>query len=673
MPVYLLSLFRFAPPGFLLFLYIVLAACHNTPQPASATGGNTATTAYHQQLDTIRRTGEDSIIAPQVRALYSHTAPALHNAVFPATIKTLGTILLFHTSADAGILPFYRGLYAEPALNDKNRATAGIKLANYFAHIAHNPDSAGFYLQYATKHPEALDDTLSLRMNDITAQQCQLRGQMKEAVSSLYREITLAEKLHDSISVSGAYINLANVYRGMGDFSKAMELRKKGLAYFQQRGDETSAATAIGGLAADFLNAEQVDSARMYFLEAEILFKKGIQSPVAEYYLYISKAGMYIKLKKYDSSVLYFDKAKAMLPLFNNPSQEQEFNITSAIAYTHLRNMKQEASVIQSYIPQMLADSNYHDAANAYYSLYNIALTQTGSNSALDYYLSYDSVRTILTDLKNRDFAAEMESKYESQQKSLKILTQEKELGQKRALNWILMLSVLGTVLLASALVARLQLQRSRREARLQQQFTRGLLKNTEEERGRIAVELHDGISHELLLLKNKLHQDVTVAEEQINSIINDIRMLSRNLHPAMLDKIGLKLSIEHLCEQLVNGGKLFVSAGIDYSKQLPPDDELQLYRLIQESLNNVIKYADAHAAKVTIHPEDGQLLVTVMDNGKGFDVTGQLQSGHAFGLHSMIERGRALGGKTTINSSLQGTTIHLEIPLNNGNSNHSR
>lgn len=649
-------------------------SCHNAGKREAA-GNAAAVAAFRQQLERIKATGEDSLVSAEVRALYGHAAPAIHNEVFPNTIEALGKILIFHTNADPGILPFYRNLYTEAALNHKNRAMAGIKLASYFAHIAQDPDSAGFYLQYAGQHPEVVGDTLEMKIASITAQICQLRGQTKEATEKLYRSIVLAEKLHDSITSAGGNINLANIYRSMQDYPNSIRFRKKALDYFRQKGDNASIANAAGGLGADYTDVGQIDSARVYYLEAEELFNKGAHSPVAQYYLYISKAGMYVTLEKFDSSVLYFDKAKAMLPLFNDPSQKQIFNITSAIAYTHLRDMHREAAEIRSYIPQLMADSDYQHAAAAYYSLYNIALTQepAAQGTALGYYQLYDSVKAILSDRKNREYAAEMESKYESQQKNLKILTQQKELGRKRALNWILALSVLGLVLLAGILIARQQLLRSRREASMQQQFTRRLLKNTEEERGRIAGELHDGISHELLSLKNKLPLDVAGAEAKINSIISDVRMLSRNLHPVMLDKIGLKYSVEHLCEQMMAGEKLFASAEIDYDHQLPPADELQLYRIIQESLSNVLKYADAHAAKVTIHPKDSGLLVTVEDNGKGFDVSEQLQSVRAFGLHSMIQRGKALGGRTTITSSAQGTTIHLEIPLKNGHRNYSR
>ena len=206
--------------------------------------------------------------------------------------------------------------------------------------------------------------------------------------------------------------------------------------------------------------------------------------------------------------------------------------------------------------------------------------------------------------------------------------------------------------------------RRQKREELLRAQFTGQLLQNIEQERGRIAGELHDGISHDLLTLKNSLRNGIDLSEEKIDRIINDIRQISRNLHPVMLDKIGLKPSIETLAERYMRDEQLFVTTEINYEKQLAPGGELQLYRIIQEALTNIEKYAYAHAAQIVVEAQGQLLLVSIKDNGKGFDVPETLSNGYAFGLHSIIERSKALGGKASISSGDSGTTIHIEIPL---------
>ena len=105
------------------------------------------------------------------------------------------------------------------------------------------------------------------------------------------------------------------------------------------------------------------------------------------------------------------------------------------------------------------------------------------------------------------------------------------------------------------------------------------------------------------------------------------------------------------------------VTTDIDYQDTLATSDELQLYRIIQEALSNAIKYANAHAAKITLQATKQQLLLDVRDNGKGFDVEKTLNSGKAFGLHNIIERARVVGGTTHFQSSSKGTVISIVIP----------
>ncbi len=195
--------------------------------------------------------------------------------------------------------------------------------------------------------------------------------------------------------------------------------------------------------------------------------------------------------------------------------------------------------------------------------------------------------------------------------------------------------------------------------------FTKQLLESTEVERKRIATDLHDSISHELLNLKSIFKQDLSVVNSKIDSIINDIRGISRNLHPVMFDKIGLVPNIEQLVERMQIQNNFLVSTEIDYKGTLSSADELQIYRIIQEALTNIIKYSEAHAAKITILEGNSKIDIEIKDNGKGFNVKETLNGGKAFGLHNIIERSRVIGGKAEIQSSADGTIININITKN--------
>ncbi len=264
---------------------------------------------------------------------------------------------------------------------------------------------------------------------------------------------------------------------------------------------------------------------------------------------------------------------------------------------------------------------------------------------------------------------AEEAKKLQSAQ--LNQLSLEKEIQQqnleKKSIYIGLLLATLISAFLTGLTWLLWQRQKKiKKDILLQQHFTQQLFENTEEERSRIARDLHDGISHELLTLKRDFvrEADKLKASAKIEQIINDIRMISRNLHPVMLESIGLKIGLETLCEQFMQSDNLFISYDIDYTTALPKLTELQIFRIVQESLTNTLKYANANAGKITISMQSGKLLLKIQDNGKGFDVKKVMQSGNAFGLNSIYQRSKGIGGTANIHSSPTGTIIQVEIPI---------
>ncbi|TDO22507.1 sensor histidine kinase [Pedobacter duraquae] len=196
--------------------------------------------------------------------------------------------------------------------------------------------------------------------------------------------------------------------------------------------------------------------------------------------------------------------------------------------------------------------------------------------------------------------------------------------------------------------------------------FTEKLFENSEKERKRIAADLHDGVTHELLALKSGL-QDKPELKIQVDRIINEIRSVCRDLHPVLFKKVGLLLSLEQMTERMIHVHGLQLIIDSDYGESLPTGVELQIYRILQEALSNTIKYADALHARIEIKEHPNKLSVLIEDDGKGFNVEHQLQQGDAFGLHNILERSKVCGGEARITSSPKGTKINIQIPKTHG------
>ncbi len=217
------------------------------------------------------------------------------------------------------------------------------------------------------------------------------------------------------------------------------------------------------------------------------------------------------------------------------------------------------------------------------------------------------------------------------------------------------------------------------------------LIRAQEEERRRIARELHDETSQSLtsLAIGLKMVEDskslaevrerVTELRALVGTVLDEIHDLSLALRPSALDDLGLKAAVERFALECARktGIKIdFQSFGID-GLRLSPEIEITIYRVIQEALTNVLRHAQASEVSVILERKNGVLTAIVEDNGVGFDVEAVLSSPlfkeKRLGLHGMSERVNLIGGDLTIESAPgRGTTIYVHIGLREGLRDHA-
>lgn len=229
---------------------------------------------------------------------------------------------------------------------------------------------------------------------------------------------------------------------------------------------------------------------------------------------------------------------------------------------------------------------------------------------------------------------------------------------------WLLISGFLILLLLVSFRLFQIQKNRKqiKKETQMKTLFTKQLFKAIEDERKRIATDLHDGIGNELGVMKHFSTASAAQWNTKIDSIIEEIRTISRNLHPVMFDRIGLKITLEQLVERVQYHQNFMLTTEIDYTTPLNSDIELQMYRIIQEAVTNMVKHANAIAGKITITENEKAVLVEIKDNGKGFNRKEILENGRSFGLLNIMERSKAIGGRAIIKSDNSGTLITIEI-----------
>jgi len=245
---------------------------------------------------------------------------------------------------------------------------------------------------------------------------------------------------------------------------------------------------------------------------------------------------------------------------------------------------------------------------------------------------------------------------------------------------WFISLTVVSILGLA-AFAYRRRISRVEKEKLMQENFSRQLIESQESERKRIASELHDGLGQDLLVVKNcALHglnmaQDASVTVKQFEEIstmtsqaLEDVREITHDLRPYHLDRLGLKAALEFMIEKIAGSSEIRFSSEIDtVAGLIPKDAEVHLYRIVQESVNNIVKHSGATAAKVTLKRDGGALELSIEDDGKGFKSNPSVANGSSrgFGLSSLSERVRILGGQELIDSIPgRGTKITVTIVL---------
>jgi len=204
-----------------------------------------------------------------------------------------------------------------------------------------------------------------------------------------------------------------------------------------------------------------------------------------------------------------------------------------------------------------------------------------------------------------------------------------------------------------------------------------------EEERKRIARELHDDIAQSILLLSRQL--DILISKndskipkasiielEHIENIANDayksLQRYARDLRPSILDQMGLVAALNWLTEELGKELGIKTSVKSDKLPPLPSEVELAMFRIAQETLNNIRKHAQASAVNITVQLTSNNLKMSITDNGKGFStsrLTGDLAKEGKLGVLGMEERARLIGGNLQIKSEPgKGTTVIARAPI---------
>ncbi len=380
--------------------------------------------------------------------------------------------------------------------------------------------------------------------------------------------------------------------------------------------------------------------------------------------IYASKGALY----QPEKAIHHFSEALRILQQINGSSDEnEEYLFELACCYVSKgADEKNEADLRKAIdiFKSINRSSEKSFAANSPWFYYNYSVAYANLQ---DYKNAYE---TILKSVNVRDSIYNKEklktiSKLEIQ---YHVAEKDKQIAQQRM--WLIAI-ISGTVLLLGTVIVFLK----RRQHRAETARLKAMLAGAEHERGRLARELHDGILSSLSAIKMKFSMltskdfDKTSNSKfqqtlnQLEYSINELRTTSHNLYPDILKQEGLANATSVFCKKMTN----ITGVGIEFQMlgiipQLPAEFELELYRMIQELVQNIIKHAEATHALVQIHAEEDRLSITIDDNGKGISKE-HLARTDGMGLARLKNRIHSMNGNFYMESD-NGTSIYIDFDL---------
>lgn len=290
------------------------------------------------------------------------------------------------------------------------------------------------------------------------------------------------------------------------------------------------------------------------------------------------------------------------------------------------------------------AEAYFH--LNNYYALKD-SISSVQKINTLSYY------QTVF-EAKKRDF------KIENQEKDITLLNEISKVKTQ-----IMIFGGAGLISIFIFIILFRSRNNARREQKLQESFSQNLIAAQENERTRVARELHDSVGQKLMLLtkKSKMVKNSELVSLSENTL-EELRTISRGLHPPVIEGLGITNAIISMINEVDSHTNIFFTNEIEnIDNLLTTENTLHLYRIMQEVLSNIVKHANAKAAYITIEKREKEIVLIMKDNGKGFDL--ERSNSISLGMKILKERSKIIKSKLEISTQLKkGTIIQLIIPI---------
>ncbi len=520
------------------------------------------------------------------------------------------------------------------------------------------------------------------------------------------RVLPLSEKGGDNIQLGTEYISISTIFMNLEQFDKAVKYSEAGIKYFQHTppGQLYLLVNAYLTTAESYYHLDNVAQTKKYLDRAQSALNKsaGVVSHFNMEIFWLKYHEVLswhlIAIKQYDAALTNIAKGTELATKIEDQYtlQSLAFNRYDVLfaqhkyaeaerLLLHLAGQKEIHALADNRLITFNKLSAFYQATGNMKEAYN----WLKKSKALSDSINESKLKADINAVEIKYHAAENQKKIAglSAEKKQNLLT----LKNQRLTNWLLIAAIVLLLVLTGfiffyyrsykklALQREINLKQQATELAQKQQIevTRAMLDAEENERNRVARDLHDGLGGMLagvkinLLSWAKYNKNMETQDFELQRIIgqldgsvNELRNIARNMMPQTLLNYGLEAALKELCESVMDRDLEVDFQAINISKEIGLSQQISIYRIVQEILANILKHAGATEILLQCSENQHRFYITAEDNGKGFDVeSSNLKNG--LGLANIRKRVEYFNGRFDIASTInEGTTINIELDV---------
>lgn len=495
-------------------------------------------------------------------------------------------------------------------------------------------------------------------------------GQFSKASVSLKEASKQFVKIKDTFNILGAKIALSVLYSKNAFYEEAKKEREEAIIIAKKNNNNISLRNLYFNAAEDYRRIKDPKSQINYLKKSQIENNKISNEILSKPVILASLVKAYAENDSLSLAEAHFKTLEGFY--LNNKTDNNRLNYLDAKKTLSFAqgNYNEALKYGTEFLEAQQGKSNYEEILLAEAFLGKVYKSNKDINNANIHFLNYYKIKDSISSFQNVKSLAYYQTLYETEKRDLQINTQKANISllnlQNKNKTQLLIFGSLGFLALFGGIISYRSFIEIKKREQAQHKFSQELIKTQEEERTRIAKDLHDGVGQQITLLKMKAqNSDQTELSVLAHNALEEVRSISRDLYPVTISKIGLTESLEKLLLDIDEETDLFVSVEIDnVNAHFNETNSLNLYRFIQEAISNVLKHAQAKTLIVNILKQSDAIHILIKDNGEGFDISDKNKQ-NSLGLKTMQERINILNGSVALKSKKgAGTSIIVQIPV---------